>query len=238
MSIKKGVTFCTDNVSIHTYNDWNLILTHTEIDFPDVKRETLDIPGADGVLDFSTSLTGDVKYKNRKITFEFVTLEKYVLWKSLMSKLSNYLHGQSFKVILDEDPNFYYFGEVEINQFKSNKSLGLLTIECDVEPYKYDLTSSAEDWPWDPFSFEDGIINETRDIEINGETEVIIYGRRKKVVPTITCDSPMTVTFNSNTYNLLAGTQKVLNIQICEGENVLKFIGNGTVSIDYRGGSL
>lgn len=230
----KGVKFGEK----HTYDEWKLILTHTTIGFPEVKKETVDIPGADGHLDFTKSLTGDIKYKNRKITFEFVTRNKYVLWKTLSSEIANYLHGQDFKIILDEDPNFYYFGRATINQFKSNKNMGIIVIECDVNPYKYDLTSSLEDWLWDPFDFEAGIINETNDIEIDGEKEVIIYGRRKRVVPKITCENEMQVIFNSNTYNLSVGTQKVLNIQICEGKNILRFIGKGKVSIEYRGGSL
>lgn len=133
---------------------------------------------------------------------------------------------------------FYYKGTAQINDFKSDKSIGTITIECDVDPYKYDIQSSIEDWLWDHFSFEDGIINQTKDIAVNGSKEIIIYGRRKRVVPKITCDNEMQVVFNSKTYDLLAGTQKVLNIEICEGRNVLKFIGNGTVSIEYRGGSL
>ena len=94
---------------------------------------------------------------------------------------------------------------------------------------------------WDPFNFETGIINETNELQVNGELEVAIYGRRKKVIPKITCNSPenqMQVIFKDETYNLSNGTQKILNIEICEGENVLKFIGNGTISIEYRGGSL
>ena len=129
-------------------------------------------------------------------------------------------------------------GTARINQFQSDRSLGILTIDCDVAPYKYDITSSDEDWLWDPFCFEDGIINNTKNLVVNGELEVVIYGRRKKVVPWITCDNQFQVIFNSNTYNLSAGRQKVLDIEICEGRNVLKFIGNGTVTIEYRGGSL
>jgi len=230
----KGVNFGDK----HTYQEWKLILTHTDISFPNVKKETINIPGADGELDFTESLSGDVKYENRKILFEFVTTDQRITWKNLISEIANYLHGRKFKIILDEDPNFYYYGRAEINQFKSDKSIGTITIECNVEPYKYDLSSSTEDWLWDPFSFENGIIIETQDIKVDGEQEIIIYGRRKKVIPKITCDNPIQVVFKANTYNLFAGTQKVLNIEICEGQNVLKFIGNGIVSIEYRGGSL
>ncbi len=230
----KGVKFG----DVHTFEEWKLILTHTDISFPDTKTETIDIPGADSELDFTESLTGDVKYKNRKLSFEFVTTDKYKTYKNLMSEIANYLHGRKFKIILDEDPNFYYYGRAEVNQFKSDKSIGTIKIECDVEPYKYDLTASDEDWLWDPFNFENGIINETSNVVVAGSKEIAIYGRRKKVIPKISCDNPIQVVFNSEAYNLSSGTQKVLNIEICEGKNVLKFIGNGTVSIEYRGGSL
>lgn len=233
--LKRGVKFD----DIHTHEKWGLILTNTEISFPEPKKETVDIPGADGELNFSKSLTGDIKYKNRTLTFTFVTTERYNLWKSLISDISNYLHGQDFeKIILDEDTSFYYKGTAEVNQFKSNKSLGTIVIECEVDPYKYDLCSSDEDWLWDPFDFETGIINETKDLTVNGELEVKIIGRRKRVVPIFHCENPLKLIFNEQEYLLPAGTHYSADIEICEGENILKFIGNGTVTIEYRGGSL
>lgn len=231
----KGVKFD----DIQTYEKWQLILTHTKISFPECKVEKIDIPGADGELDFSKSLTGDMKYKNRTITFTFVTTKRYNLWKSLISDIANCLHGQEFeRIILDEDSSFYYKGTAEVNQFKSDKSIGTIVIECDVEPYKYDITSSDEDWLWNPFSFIDGIINETKDLEVNGELEVSIIGRRQRVVPKFICENPFTLIFNEQEYNLPSGTSYSADIEICEGENTLKFIGNGTVTIEYRGGSL
>ena len=233
--LKRGVLF----EDIHTFEKWGLILSHTEISFPEPKKEKVDVPGADGELNFSKSLTGDIKYKNRIITLTFVTTERYDLWKALASDIANCLHGQEFeRIILDEDQNFYYKGTAEVNQFKSDKSIGTIVIECNVEPYKYDLTSSNEDWLWDPFSFEDGIINETKDLVVNGELEITIIGRRMKVVPKFTCDNPLQLIFNGTTYNLSSGTSYSPDIEICEGENVLKFVGNGTVTIEYRGGSL
>ena len=46
------------------------------------------------------------------------------------------------------------------------------------------------------------------------------------------------VTFNGTTYNLPDGISRVINIRTTEGENTLKFTGNGKVSVDYRGGCL
>ena len=103
---------------IHTYEKWKLILQRTDISFPEPKTEKIDIQGADGELDFSRTLTGDMKYKNRSISFTFITTARYELLKSLSSEIANYLHGQKFKIILDEDLNFYYYGTAKINQFK------------------------------------------------------------------------------------------------------------------------
>lgn len=233
--LTRGVKFD----DIHTFEKWKLILTHTEISFPEPKTETVDIPGADGELNFSKSLTGDVKYKNRTITFTFVTVERYDKWKSLISDISNYLHGQEFeKIILDEDINFYYKGFAEINQFESNKNTGTITIQCNVEPYKYDINASNEDWLWDTFDFESGIINETKDLTVDNELEVVIYGRRKKVIPKFNCENDLQLIFNGQTYNLPSGESYSPDIEICEGQNTLKFIGTGKVTIEYRGGSL
>ena len=99
-----------------------------------------------------------------------------------------------------------------------------------------------EDWEWDPFNFETGIIREYREIRVDGSLKFIIEGRRKNVVPAFTVvsddGSGLQVRFNGTTYNLPDGTSRVLNIVIRSGTNTLYFTGNGTVSIDYRGGRL
>ena len=188
-------------------------------------------------MDFSSSLTGDIKFNNRTLRIELAKRKNESCY-SEYSKVQNALHGKTMKIVLSKDPSFYYKGEVKVKDFDRYTLLQNIVIECDVEPYKYDINSSNEDWLWDPFNFENGIINETANIQVNGTRDVVIYGRRKKVVPKITCDNAISVIFNGETYNLLAGTQKVLDIQICEGRNVLKFVGNATITIEYRGGSL
>lgn len=227
--------------NIHTYDEWKLILTSADISFPDIKTEKINIPGTDGELDFTESLTNDVKYKNRKITFNFVMVQERSLWTSLMSTIANYLHGKDFKIILDNDLNFFYKGRTKVNEFKSDKSIGRIVIEADVDPYKYDLISSEEDWLWDPFNFESGIINETKELNVEGELTVNIYGRRKLVSPKFiigNCKNDIQCVFEGQTYNFISGVNYAPNIQIKEGKNTFKFIGIGTVTIEYRGGSL
>lgn len=234
-----GVTFGTK----HSYRDWGLLLkSRPVISPPSPKTVYVDIPGSDGIIDLTESLTGDVKFDNRTITCEFVVLDARNRWSDIYSEIMDYLHGQRMKVRLDEDPTYYYEGRLQVNEWKSDKVTSTITIEGDVEPYKMEMFSSLEDWEWDSFNFETGIIRDYKEIRVDESLTFMIEGRRKSVVPSFTVvsddGSGLQVRFNGTTYDLPDGTSRVLNIVIKNGTNTLYFTGNGTVSIDYRGGRL
>lgn len=234
-----GVTFGTK----HSYRDWGLLLkSRPVISPPSPKTVYVDIPGSDGVIDLTESLTGDVKFDNRTIKCEFVVLDARNRWSDIYSEIMDYLHGQRMRVRLDEDPTYYYEGRLQVNEWKSDKVTSIITIEGDVEPYKMEMFSSIEDWEWDSFNFETGIIRDYKEIRVDESLTFMIEGRRKSVVPSFTVvsddGSGLQVRFNGTTHDLPDGTSRVLNIVIKNGTNTLYFTGNGTVSIDYRGGRL
>lgn len=230
-----GVTFGTK----HSYRDWGLLLkSRPVISPPSPKTVYVDIPGSDGVIDLTESLTGDVKFDNRTIKCEFVVLDARNKWSNIYSEIMDYLHGQRMKIRFDEDPTYYYEGRLQVNEWKSDKVTSTIVIEGEVEPYKMEMFSSLEDWEWDSFNFENGVIREYKDLEVNGSLKVVIPGKRMTVVPIITISTAMTVAFEGQTYDLSKGDNEVPEIQIVEGENILIFSGYGTVSINYRGGSL
>lgn len=72
--------------NIHTYNDWKLILTKVEKSFPEPKTETQEVPGMNGILDLTESLSDDIKYKNRIITLTFSVINRK-RWETLSQKL-------------------------------------------------------------------------------------------------------------------------------------------------------
>lgn len=220
----------------HSWNDFGMILSSKEISPPQVQKNELKIPVRDGSIDLTTAITDAVKYNDRKITLNFTVIESK--WESTISQVQEYLHGQRMQIILDDDSSFYYVGRVEVNKWTSKKKIGTIVIECTVEPFKYDILSSAVDWEWDIFDFEEGIINETGGLIINGTTTITLICRKKRMFPTFTTSANMTVTFEGETFNLTKGTQKVYDIFLVEGNNELTFKGNGTVTIDYVGGSL
>lgn len=246
-----GVTFGTK----HTFNDWGLIpKSRPVISPPTPKTLYVDIPGADGVLDLTQALTQDVKYENRKITFEFNVLDARSRWSNIYSDILGYLHGQSMKIILDEDFEYYYIGRVQVNEWKSDKRTSIITIEANVEPYKYNLVSSAEDWLWDPFNFETGMIQNYSNMEFDSITEP--YQRfypavegRKWIVPTITVTSEdgsdinLTISTPSGWKNVTYQSgvaKKDYSVVWTEGTWTVQINSTtkGTITIDYRMGRL
>ena len=222
----------------HNYNDWGLILSEKVISPPVPKTSKVEVPMRDGSIDLTEALSDEVKFEDRLITLTFTVIDPIATWSAKISEIENYLHGKRMKIVFDDDLAFYYIGRVSVNKWTSNKNIGKLVVECEVEPFKYDMFSSAVDWEWDLFDFEEGIINETGQLIVNGSATISLICRRKRMFPIFTASAPMTMLYDGVTYNLLAASQKFYDLFLCEGVNEFTFTGNGTVSIDYIGGSL
>ncbi len=222
----------------HSYNDFGLILSRKEISPPSPQLNTVTVPLRDGSIDLTESLTDDVKYNDRTITMTFSVIDPINTWSGKISAIENHMHGKRMEIIFDDDAACYYVGRVVVNRWTSQKNIGTLVIEATVEPFKYDILSSAVNWEWDIFDFEEGIINEMGELIVDGITEINLICKRKRMFPIFKASAAMTVTYKGETYNLVAGNQKIYDIFLCEGENQLFFTGNGTITIDYIGGSL
>ena len=103
--------------------------------------EEIDIPGGDGVLDLSDFFDG-IKYKNRKLTFEFSTIVPKAEFMDAFTHVQNLLHGQRMDIRLSDD-SWYYTGRVFVNEWKADRSVGTFTVECDCEPYKHRYTAQS-----------------------------------------------------------------------------------------------
>lgn len=221
-----------------TLVEWGLKLLDVKISLPDIKEKKIDIPGLDGELDLSASLTGDVQYHNRTVQYTFDTYGSPESWSALTGRIANFLHGMQRRVIHGFDPGYYYEGRLSVDSVKSSQYTSRLVITGDVHPYKYEVNDGSEDWEWDPFDLENGVIREYKDMLIIGSRVITVIGRRKRVIPSITCSARMALFYNGTTIDLPAGTTKLYELQLGEGEHALTFVGNGTVTISYRGGSL
>lgn len=204
----------------NTFDDWNLLLKTREIPKPEPKTNYVDIPGGDSSLDLSEVVSGEVKYNNFTIPFEFTVLDDFLEWDNKISEIANFIHGKKMKITLQSDSYYYYEGRCSIDKFTSNKRLGNIAINCLVEPYK--------------LKHDKTIIN----VDVSVTNEVNLINDRMTTIPTIICDSEINITFDENTYSLNAGKHIIPDIQFKEGLNTLYFEGTGNVTIEYQEGSL
>lgn len=124
----------------HSWDNWKLLLKSKSIGFPTPKTNVIDIPGANGSLDLTEALTGEVMYENRELSFTFLTTEKLSGqgWADMISTIATALHGKRLDIILDDDSDLTYNGRCTIDAFATSSIKQEITIVCDCDPFKTD----------------------------------------------------------------------------------------------------
>lgn len=150
-----SVTFGEKN----TWDDWRLVpSTRPLFNPPAQKVKTVDIPGGDGLIDLSQSLTGYPVFQNRTGSMEFIVMNDFRPWHVAYSDILDYLHGRNLRAVLEDDPEYFYEGRFTVNAWKSEKDWSKIVIDYSVGPYKWSVQSSIDPWKWDPFNFQNGVI--------------------------------------------------------------------------------
>lgn len=226
-------------VEKHSYRDFGLLIKTKVISAPEPQLHEIEVFGRDGTIDITEVATGNVRYKKRSIKLELRYIGSESTRTSMLTDFENFIHGKLIKYIFDDDASYYYIGRMRSCEPQVAGGAFDLSTELTVQPYKYNIESTADDWLWDPFDFETGVINELHSITVHGTATVTLIGSPYQDNPVITVTSPMTVSYDGGTpINLVAGSQKVYDIIITSGEHEFVFVGEGTATIDYRGGLL
>lgn len=213
----KGVTFG----GLHSYKDLNLILSKKEIGAPHVKENKLEIEGADGSIDltevFGRPTYGDVTHK---FTFTSISRDDSL---TQYSAVKNALHGQKLRIILDDDPGFYYVGRCYVSPFTDEHGIGTITVDCDCEPYKYKLTKT--------------VVTKA----VDGAETITLTNGRKRAVPeiTITTDTSLSIVYQAvNVWDLGSGSYTLPDLELVQGDNVVTVIGTGTITFEWQEGDM
>ena len=237
-----SITFGTKN----SWTDWHLIpSTRPVFEPPSPKTNYVDIPGMNGSLDLSEAVSGKPVYENRKGSFEFIVDLQYQnkeSWIRLYSEIMAYLHGRRLEAYLDDQPYYRYVGRYDVASWTDTDGYSTITIDYDVYPYKMEPYWSDEDWLWDPFDFENGVIRNFKSLTVEGSLTVSIPKTQDWSAPTITVKSNdgsgMDVSYNSKTYHLNDGVNRNPNLMVKDSDATFTFTGNGTISMRMRGGVL
>lgn len=138
----------------HTSLDWFLVpKERPSIDKASVKERYIDIPGTNGGLDLTESLTGFPLYDFIEGSFEFIILnerklpildsngrqigEKDLSWEVLNRDIRSFLNGKHRFMMLEDDPTWYYEGRFTVEKYDSSEaSNSKIVITYKVYPFK------------------------------------------------------------------------------------------------------
>ena len=208
------------NDPISMFDDWGLVLTKVENPLPTPKLVTVDIMGADGVIDLSEVATGELRYNNRtiKLTFEMLEVKNY---NALITEIANRLHGKNVTLLFTNDEQYYYTGRATISDWECSKNQGTIVIDVDAYPYKL------------------AVYETTLSYSIDGATTKYFNSDTTQTVcPKLEVTGTITIKVGEKTALYTAGTYVNNIILIKNGVNSIEFveISNGTVKLTYRSG--
>ena len=138
----------------HTGYDWFLApKERPSIEKAAVKEHYVEIPGRNGGLDLTESLTGFPLYELIEGEIEFVILnerilpilntkgevvnEKNISWEILDRDIRNFLNGKERYMMLEDDPSWYYVGRFSVGKYDSSDTANShITIGYKLYPFK------------------------------------------------------------------------------------------------------
>lgn len=259
--------FDMDNAA-NTLKDWFLVpLGRPVINPPQQKRSTIDIPGANGILDVSNSLTHYPVFNNRTGQILFAVLNDVPQndWLTIYTKIMKFLQGNEVKMFLEDDTKYFYEGQVWVDNWDSRNdgTWSEVTLGYDLQPYRRAIKSSIGDWLWDPFNFETDMVTDTTFSNIVVDSDDWVEHDftglidMMPVIPKFTVTTQDSNPIYAQVYNtdlklnwrdvnngagMAQGTNTYYDCILCEvtPESIIKmrFKGHGNVTIDFRSGRL
>lgn len=263
-----SINISVNGVNYNTWDDWHLIPSTRPLVVPARQKQYLyDIHGGNGSIDESDTLRNFPLYNDREGSWEFYVENDYGYWQSRYTDIMESVHGLKCIVTLDDDPSWYYTGRVYVNDWKSDKDRSKIVLDYTLYPYKKSwISSTDEDWLWDPFNFEtDWIYSKSGDkslneITINSTDSWVTYTftdgyfGREPISPKIILANNSNILVKLNNPELQiqptdfengAGIQAVNGTRIAgftlsnihkNNVNTVYLKGTGTISFDFRVG--
>lgn len=128
----------------NTWDDWQLIPTaKPTFPMPEFQAKFVDVPGKSGSIDMTTYLTNEPVYSDRTGSFQFYALETAGDWDARCMEIAKFLHGKKIKVILEDDPFYYYEGRAALSEKKTDGQFPTVTLNFRVGPYKKHINTGA-----------------------------------------------------------------------------------------------
>lgn len=191
-------------------------------DAPVLFTNYCDVPGRHGSIDLSEAVSGGVTYSDRNIRLFFLKDDRSpASWASTCSELYARFHGRRLKIILGNDPDFFYIGRLSCQGTKSTYVSSSYEISAKCEPFKYKNALSTKVCA-----------------ASSAGTQVIFSNLFAPCKPYFETTSEISVQQGGSVYGIPAGGVTIPEIAFGAGNNLLKFIGSGSVTVKWQEGTL
>jgi len=257
---RDGVTIGEHSITIdgmNTWNDWHMApKSRPFVVAPSVKESYVDVPAADGSLDYTEVLAGKARYANRVGTWEFIVDngDDYQKWNEFYSDILLKLHGKRFtNIILEDDPLYYWKGRLTVQGQFGNKDYSSISIGYNLEPYKWPMEyKGVLWWQWKelfsnniiygPFSVNGfrarNLINEKDEDIIANLNVTYVMNAVRYDGSEVTQYNMLSHSFDQHldeydTTTLFTGDNP---FRLHPGNNFIYFVGHGSVTVEYERG--
>lgn len=196
-------------------------LTALQLDDAEFKGSYIEVPGRDGDIDASTSLTdGEPRYNDRPFSATLECSEgTHVEREELIHKMKNQLDGWVQDIILPDYPAHYIRGRVSVKKDFNDLAHCAVVVTAKVEPWLYSRAEKT--------------VTHTATGTV---TDVaLLNSGRKTLVPLITVEGgDVTLVLGTASWVLSAGTYQLPDILLRTGVTTVKVSGSGTITFNYR----
>lgn len=204
---------------LRPYEDLEIVLSSHTVTPPQPKTHFVEVDGADGKVDLS-EWAGEIKYEDRTVKATFTCFAERENHNEILDTFKAFILGRRLKIMFSDEAGYYYSGRCTSVDIKTDK--GISTIECDFicKPYKIAQKATV---------ISKNVIN---------SLEIMLKAKRKTVVPTITVDATVTLTYGALAYTMQAGTRQIPGISVTDTPKKLTVTGACNITLSWVEGVL
>ena len=208
----ENITFVLPSGEQVIPENYGLVLKSFEAPPPKAKTNLISIVGRDGDLDL-TDWAGETRFESREVKMAFRDMrgEEY-------SPMFDKIHGAVCKIIHSVDNTLYYSGRCINADAETKKHVTDVELEFSCAPYRLYTQPT--------------IITKS----VTSGLTIPLKAKRMSAVPTITLTAACTLTFDSVTKSLAAGTHVIPEYVITKAEKTMSVSGSGTITIAWTDG--
>ena len=209
----------SSGTKLRPYEDLEIVLSSHTVTPPKPKTHFVQVDGADGNVDLS-EWAGEIKFEDRTVKAVFTCIADRSNHSEVVDIFKAFMLGRRLKITFSDEAGYYYDGRCTSVEVNTEKNIS--TIECEFvcKPYKT--------------SYKPTVIKKT----VSNSVQIWLKAMRKTVIPTITVDKTVTLTYGALAYTMQAGTRQIPGIVVTDTAKMLTVTGACNITLQWVEGVL